>query len=126
MKEISILLRKYLLSLFLLNSATVFSQPGSPVFSVKVSLFYKYLMEGYTSDPATNFNLIVEQRGKSGYHLYSRGSLYQRLPDDNTEDNTEKVELQAKDSIVHSFHLDDAYLFVPGSYRIKCFYKNNI
>jgi hypothetical protein len=34
---------------------------------------YKYLAEGYAEDPTKNLNLEVEQKGKSGYHSYSRG-----------------------------------------------------
>ena len=87
---------------------------------------YKLLIEGYAQDPFANLNLVVEREGKNGFHSYSRGSLYQMVPVEDTIDVIDKVELNSKDSIVHFFHLDDAYLFLPGSYRTKCIYKNDI
>jgi hypothetical protein len=52
--------------------------------------------------------------------------LYQRTPEIEPVTEIEKIELKAKDSIVNFMHLDDAYLFEPGSYRIKCIYKNDL
>lgn len=91
-----------------------------------VTKVYKYLVEGYAADPKANLNLVIEQKGKSGYCEYSRGLLYQPVPDDSPVDTIEKIELKAKESAVNFIHLDDAYLFVPGSYRVKCIYKNNL
>ena len=93
--------------------------------NIKINV-YKFLVEGYTQDPFTNLNLVVEQKGNKGFHNYSRRSLYQMLPDMDSIDAIERVELNSKDSLVLFYHLDDAYLFVPGSYRMKCIYKNDI
>jgi hypothetical protein len=36
---------------------------------------YKFLVEGYSQDSFTNFNVEVEQKGPKGFHGYSRGGI---------------------------------------------------
>jgi len=86
---------------------------------------YKVLVEGYSVDPSANLNLLVQQNGRKGFHEYSRGGSYQMVQPD-PGDPIEKIKLRSGDSLAHYFYLDDVYLFVPGSYRLKCFYKNDI
>jgi hypothetical protein len=54
------------------------------------------------------------------------GALYQMAPFESVVDNIERVECNAQDTLVHFFHLEEAYLFVPGSYRLRCMYRNDI
>ena len=71
-------------------------------------------------------NLFFERKDSTGYAIYSRGTLYQLVPTEDTVDRIKKVTLSDRDSIVHLYHLDDGYLFEPGEYRVKCTYRNNI
>ena len=101
--------------------------------SSKTQYFYDELVAGnFTSDIVigqlksfVDINFKVEKKTNGHFKSYT-GSFVEPAPSSDSFDIPTKSRIYPGDSVIKYFHIDSRYTFIPGEYRLRCFYWNDI
>ena len=96
--------------------------------------FYEKLVEGFYMSKSfneiprelTNFQLKVEKKNRAKYVEYSNRVLIDPGPDSSFAPILTRKRVGPNDSLTIYFHVDSRFQFEVGTYRMKCFFWNDL